>query len=187
MLPGCILLLERSVSLEIEKAYPDLKAILVGKDCRIISEKPPKLILAKQGSLWGLSPRSAKKTIDVTLLQVNSGTKVTCTSRLGSDWKNITVVGCVLAAVLVGLCLWITFDLNAFMVTGKPSFWSWIITVNGNVDFQIGRTLVGLTTALAVFLSAIIFLEIAIVAYVHYRIDEFADEILDSLSAVRST
>jgi len=175
------LLLERTVSVGIDKAYADLKADLLEKGCRIISEDPPKQMLVKQGSLWGVSPRTAKKTIDVNFASVDSGTQVTCSSRLSSDWKNITIVGCVLAAVLVGLCLWITFDLDAFMVTQKPIFWSWLATVNGSVDYQVARAFANLTKALAVFLSVIILLEIAIAVYVQAKIDKFAETILNSL------
>ena len=157
----CLWLLERTVNLEIDKAYADLKAVLLEKGCKIISEEPPKQILVKQGSLWGMSPKTAKKIIEVNFAPVDSGTQVTCSSRLSSDWKNLTLVGCALAAVLVGLCLWMTVDLNAFMVTQKPSFWSWLVTVNGSVDFQVGQAFVNLTKALAVFLSVIILLEIA--------------------------
>ena len=174
-------LLERTVSVEIDKAYADLKAALIEKGCKIISEEPPKQILVKQGSLWGISPKTAKKTLSVNLVPVDSGTQVTCSSRLSSDWKNLTVVGCALAVALVGLCLWMTFDLGAFMVTQKPSFWSWLVTVNGNVDFQVGQAFVSLTKSLAVFLSVIILLEIAVAVYVHARIDRFAEETLNSL------
>ena len=149
-------LLEQTVSLEIDQTYANLKAALFNKGCKIISEESPKRILVKQGSLWGMSPKTAKKTIEVNLASVDSGTQVTCSSRMSSDWKNITLVGCVFAAVLVGLCLWMTFDLSAFMVTQKPSFWSWLATVNGSVDFQVAQAFVNLTKSLAVFLSVII-------------------------------
>ena len=180
-------LLERIVNSEIGKAYADLKAALIEKGCKIISEEPPKQILVKQGSLWGISPRTAKKAVGVNLVRVDSGTQVTCSSKLGSDWKNLTVVGCVLAVALVGLCLWMAFDLGTFMVTKTPSFWSWLVTVNGNVDFQVGQAFVNLTKALAVFLSVIILLEIAIAVYVHARIDRFAEEILNSLQSTEPT
>jgi hypothetical protein len=174
-------LLKRTVSLETDKAYADLKAVLLEKGCKIISEESPKQISVKQGSLWGMSPRTAKKTIDVNFAPVDSGTQVTCSSRLSSDWKNITVVGCALAALLVGLCLWMTFDLDAFMITQKPSFWSWLVTVNGSVDFQVGQAFVNLAKALAVFLSVIILLEILIVISVHTGIDRFAEGAVNSL------
>ena len=67
------------------------------------------------------------------------------------------------------------------MATQKPSFWSWLVTVNGSIDFQVGQAFVNLTKALAVFLSVIILLEIAIVVYVHAGIDQFAEETLNSL------
>jgi len=179
--------LKRTVSLGIDKTYADLKAVLLEKGCKIISEEPPKQMLVKQGSLWGISPRTAKKTIAINFAPVESGTQVTCASRLSSDWKNLTVVGCVLAAVLVGLCLWITFDLEAFMLTQKPSFWSWLVTVNGSVDYQVGQALVNLTKSLAVFLSVIILLEILIVVYVHAGIDRFAERIFNSLLSSEPT
>jgi hypothetical protein len=180
-------LLKRTVSLGIDKAYADLKAVLLEKGCKIISEEPPKQISVKQGSLWGMSPRTAKKTINANFAPVDSGTQITCSSRLSSDWKNITVVGCALAAVLVGLCLWMTFDLDAFMITQKPSFWSWLVTVNGSVDFQVGQAFVNLAKALAVFLSVIILLEILITIYVHTRIDRFAEGTVNSLLSDEST
>ena len=174
-------MLKRTVSLEIDKAYADLKTVLLEKDCKIISEEPPKQISVKQGSLWGISPKTAKKTMEANFAPVDSGTQVTVSSRLSSDWINLTIVGCALAAVLVCLCLWIAFDLEAFMVTQKPSFWSWLVTVNGSVDFQVGQAFVNLAKSLAGFLSVIILLEIVIAVYVHAGIDRFAEEPLNSL------
>ena len=174
--------MERTVSLEIEQAYSNLRAALVEKKCKVASEEPPRQILVKQGSLWGISPKTAKKTVSIHLASVDSGTRVTCSSKLASDWKNLTVVGCVLAFVLVGLCLWMATDLGAFMVTHEPSFWSWIATVEGNVDLQIGQAFVNLTCGLVVFLSVIILLEIAIVVFVHSKINTFAEETLNQLS-----
>ena len=67
-------------------------------------------------------------------------------------------------------------------LTQNPRFWSWLVTVNGNIDFQVAQAFVNLTKALAVFLSIIIVSEIAIVVYVHSGIDQFAKQILNSLS-----
>jgi hypothetical protein len=132
-------LIERTLSLEIDKAYANLKVALTEKDCKIISADSPKRILAKQGSLWGMTPKIAKKTMHINLVSVDSGTQITWSSRLSSDWKNITLIGCGLAAFIIGLCVWMAFDLTTFMVTLKPSFWSWLGTVNGTVDLQIGQ------------------------------------------------
>ena len=170
-------LLERTVSLEIDKAYADLKKVFLAKDSKLISGKSPNQIVIKQGSLWGISPVSAKKTVKATLTGVNSATKVTCTTQLSSDWKNITIIGCVFAAILAVICLWITFDLNTFIVTHRVSFWSWLITINGTTDFQVGAAFVGFTKSLALFLSVIIAVEVAIFVYVKAKLDGFARDV----------
>jgi hypothetical protein len=173
--------LERTVSLEIDKAYTVTKTAFTDKECKIVSEQSPNMILFRQGSLWGISPSSAKKKIQVNLESVNSTTRVTCSSHLSSDWKNITLIGCILAATLVGICLWMAFDLGTFILTHKHSIWSWLVTVNGNIDFQIAQAFVNFMKTLAAFLSLIIFIEIAITIYVHARIDRFAEQVLNSI------
>lgn len=160
-----------------------MKASLVSKGCKVLSEDTPKHhLLVKQGSLWGMLPETAKKTVDFTFVANDSTTQVTASSRISSDWKNITIIGCALAAVLAGLCLWISVDLTAFLGSGKASFWSWLASVNGNVDVSVAQTFVNLTKALAIFLSVVIALEIVVVAYAYRGIDRFAQETLDMAS-----
>lgn len=172
-------MIKQTLNLEIEEAYVDLKASLARKGCKIVSEESPRHILAKQGSLWGMSPFTAKKTVDVTLERSSDGTQVTCSSRLSSDWRNITIIGCILAAVLVGVCLWMTFDLNAFTVTGKADYWSWLVTVDGALDSSAAQSLIRLTEVLAAFLSLVIVLEAIITVYVYRGIDRFTKDALN--------
>jgi hypothetical protein len=174
-------LLKRTFNLEIGKAYAEVKATLVSKGCKVVSEDAPKHLLVRQGSLWGMLPETAKKTVDVTLVNINSNTQVTASSRISSDWKNITIIGCVLSAVLAGLCLWMSLDLTSFLGSGKASFWSWLASVKGNVDVAVAQTFVNLTKSLAVFLSVVIVLEIAVAAYAYRGIDRFAQETLDAV------
>ena len=79
-------LLERTVGFEIEKAHAELKALLFNRGCRITAEELPLLISVKQGSLWGISPRTAKKIVTYRLSSVDSGTRITCSSSPASDW-----------------------------------------------------------------------------------------------------
>jgi hypothetical protein len=174
-------LLERTLDLKIDETYPKLKAAYLDKGCKIISEEPPNQICFKQGSLWGIAPQTAKKTISATLTQFEGRTRIKCSSKLASDWKNITLIGCALAFVLVGLCVWMATDLSAFMVTREPSFWSWLVTVGGNLDVAVAHAFVNLTWGLAFFLSVIILVEATIVVYAHYRIDLSAQEALNLL------
>ncbi len=46
-----ISMVERIVSLEIEKAYANLKAVLLEKNCTITAEEVPTFISARQSSL----------------------------------------------------------------------------------------------------------------------------------------
>jgi len=178
---GGVSLVERTVDLEIEKAYADLKALLLAKGCRIVAEEAPTLIAVRQGSLWGVSPRTAKKIVNYRLSSADSGTRITCSSSLASDWKNLTIIGSALAVLVIALCWWIAADLDAFMITQEPSYWSWIATVDGYTNFQAGQMLASLTRVLAVFLAIIIAVEAVIVVYVHFRINVFAEETLNAL------
>ena len=175
-------LLERTVGLKIEKAYAELKALLLQRGCRILAEEPPALISVKQGSLWGISPKTAKKVVTYRLATVNSGTRITCSSSLTSDWKNLTIIGTALAVLVASLCWWIAVDLDAFMITQQPSYWSWIVTVDSYIDFQTAQMLAGLTKMLAVFLAIITAIEAVIAVHAHFRINVFAEETLKALS-----
>ncbi len=174
-------MLERTVNLKIEEAYPKLKTALVEKDCRVVSEESPKQICFRQGSLWGVSPKTAKKIVKVSLEPAGDETRVSCSSRLASDWKNITLIGCAFAFVLVVLCVWMATDLNTVLDMHQSSFWSWLIMVGTKVNSAAARTFINLMWVLAVFLSVIIFLEGAIVINVHSKIDAFAEDILNHL------
>ena len=173
---------EQNIGLEIEKAYVDLKSLLLKRDCRIVAEEPPTFISVKQGSLRGISPRTAKKVVSYRLSPVDSGTRITVSSSLASDWKNLTIIGSVLAVLVMALCWWITADLEAFMITQEPSYWSWIVMVDSYIDFQTGQMFAGLTMMLAVFLAIIIALEAVVAVYAHFRINVFAEETLKALS-----
>jgi hypothetical protein len=173
-------LLERTLNIKIQDAPTKLKTSFVEKGCKVAAEEPNQLCL-RQGSLWGLSPSSAKKTVSIQLEPQGEQTHIKCCSSLSSDWKNITLVGCVLAAVLASVCVWMASDLNGVLASGHSSFWSWLITVDGNVNNSVGGVFVRLVWGLAGFLSAVIALEAAIYVYAHAKIDAFATQVLDGL------
>jgi hypothetical protein len=164
------------VNLEGNEAYREIRLAFAQKDCIIAVEEPPKQFTAKQGSLWGVSPRDAKKIITVTLQPAGDKTIVGYSSKLASKWVNVTVVGCVLAFVFTAVCVWMALDLSAFLVGGNPSTWSWLVTVKGHVEFQAGEAFVNLSWGLAIFLSIIIALEAAVFVYAKSKIELFAQE-----------
>jgi hypothetical protein len=115
-------LVERIVGLEIKKAYANLKAVLLEKNCTITAEEVPTFISVRQGSLWGISPATAKKNVNYHLDAGKSRTRITCSSSLASDWTNLTIIGSVLSVVVVVLCLWISMDVAAFVTMKQPTY-----------------------------------------------------------------
>ena len=113
---------------------------------------------------------------------VESGTRITCASSLARDWKNLTIIGSVLALFVALLCLWICMDLNALVATQQQNYWSWIATVNGYIDVQTAQMLAGLTQILVIFLAIILATELAIVVYAQFNINRFAEDTLKALS-----
>ena len=170
------------MGLEIEKVYAELKDFLLKCNCKIISEEPPTLISVKQGSIWGVSPRSAKKLVSYRLFSLDSGTRIVSSSSLTSDWKNLSIIGSVLSVIVTLLCLWIAADLDVYITTQKPSNWSWLAGAYVSTVFQKAMVLANLTKILAVFLAITLTLEILVIIYVSVRINAFAEESLSTLA-----
>ena len=72
-------------------------------------------------------------------------------------------------------------DLSSLIVTHVPGFWSWLVMVGSNVNLVAAQAFINLTWGLAVFLSVIILLEVAIVIYVGSKIDLFAKDTLNHI------
>jgi hypothetical protein len=170
-----------TVNLEIQEAYDKLKANLIQKGCTVLYEQSPSQISLRQGSLWGISPKNAKKTITLTLQPQGNKTTIEYSSKLAKDWKNITLIGCLLAAILASVCVWMALDLSAFMMNGNPSFWSWVVTANQQVLFQAGEAFINLAWGLAIFLSVIIALEIAVFINCQTKIETLSEEAINQL------
>ena len=145
----------------------------------MIADEAPNHLSVSQGSIWGVSPKTAKKVMRYRFASLDSGTRLTVSSKLASDWKNLTLIGCALSILLSFVCLWIAADLNALVASGKSGFWSWIATVDGYVNVQVAQSFAGLTWALAVFLVVVVALEGVIVYYVKFKMNEFVEVTLN--------
>lgn len=106
---------------------------LLKKNYSLIIEEPLKRILVKQGSLWGISPQTAKKMIDYRFSSTSSGTRIVASSSLAPGWKNLTIIGSILAVILASLCWWISVDLENFVATHQPTSWSWLATSDSHL------------------------------------------------------
>ena len=174
-------LLERSVGLETEKAYSELRGILLEKGCKIVSEEPPKRVSIEHGSLRGVSPKSAKKVVSYEFSPDKSGTRIVSYSSVSSDWANLTLWGNVLAGVVAALFWWIAADIDALLVDGTSGYWTWLARAFGYPDVQYAFFMVNVTKALSIVLVVTILLEILDVFIVYRGIDSFAAETLGEL------
>ncbi len=138
------LIIKQTVNFDVEAAFSRAKSALLGNGCKVLREQAPITLVLGQGSLMGIAPKKAKKTIYVDFEAVEEKTLVSYRSAVARDWIYITLIGCSLSLALATVCLWISWDLEAFMATGHPSVWSWLITAQNQVDFQVGRTFVNL-------------------------------------------
>ena len=174
-------LFERTIALEVERAYASLKALLLSKGCRLIADEAPNHLSVSQGSIWGVSPKTAKKVISYRFSSLDSATRLTVSSKLASDWKNITLIGSAFSLIMAFLCWWIASDMDLLMTTQKPSYWSWIAMIDDYANLQVAQAVAALTRFLAVFLAVVVALEIIIFVYVNSKIDEVAKGYLNAL------
>jgi len=103
---------ERIVNLKINEVFGKLKQLIILKGYSILNEESPSILTIKQGSIWGMTPRTAKKIVTFNLQPLKSETSIKFSSKLAPKWKNLTIAGYVLSSFLILLSLWITIDLE---------------------------------------------------------------------------
>jgi len=164
-------LFERVVSLEVQKAYERLRSILFRNNCKIIAEEPTNNITVEHGSLWRHTPKGAEKKIVFHLFPHNSGTRITGTTSLTSDWINVNILGyvlCIIIALSYGFSskiLLALIDLQQKLLPHSPPSYSEILLA------QI---------FLIISISLVIFMIIGIIldVYIYIKKDSFPEEIL---------
>lgn len=173
---------ERVVSLEIRKAYEELKNILFKNNCKIITEEPPKRIVVEHGSLWGSSPKGAKKRISFNLIPYDSKTRIVSVSSLASDWISTSVFGCVLLIIFIFVFGWMAMVLEARTTAERQSLGGWIAEkLLGYTGFQETLAIANLLRILAIIFFVMLIVDIIIDVYVYARKDLFSKEILELL------
>lgn len=172
----------RIVSTEVECTYSELKGVLLGKDCEIVSEESPNHIIIRHGSLRGVSPRNAKKLVDYRICPNNSGSRIVSYSSVSSDWINLTLWGNIAASVLAALFWWIASDITILLEEGTSGYWTWLAGAFGYPNVQYAFFMVNVTKVLSVVLVVTILLEILDVFIVYRKINTFAEETLDELN-----
>jgi len=73
-------------------------------------------------------------------------------SEIAADWKNLTLYGNILAAIVAIVFLWIAADMQSFLETGIEGTWTWLTRAYGYPDVQSVMFAVNVTRGLAVCL-----------------------------------
>ena len=175
-------MLERSIGLEIEKGYSELRTILLEKGGRIVAEEPPKIISIQYGSLRGVSPKGAKKIVNYQFFPHNSGTRIISRSSISSDWANLTLWGNIIAGIVAAVFWWIATDMENFVVNGISGYWTGLARAFGYPAVQYVFFMINAIKALSIVLVVTIVLEILDVFIVRSKINSFAEETLDELA-----
>jgi hypothetical protein len=170
---------ERIVNLKIKEAFEKLKQLIILKSYSILNEESPSILTIKQGSIWGISPRTAKKIVTFNLQPVKSGTSIKYSSKFAPKWKNLTIAGDLLSSFLILLSLWITIDLELSLLNRAPSFWSWIATYANIITFSALQSFSFLAKLLFFFLIVILLVESVIVIYSYLNVNLIAEETLN--------
>jgi hypothetical protein len=179
---GKSILIERITSLKVESAYSEVKTLLLEKGCKTVSEEPPKHILIRYGSLWGISPKYAKKIVSYHIFPYKSGTKIVSYSSISPDWANLTLWGNIIASVVAAVFWWIASDISNYLASGNSGYWTWLAEAFGYPHAQRTFFMINLTKALSIILVITIILEILDVFIVYRKIDTFAEETVNELT-----
>ena len=175
-------MLERSIGLEIEKGYSELRTILLEKGGRIVAEEPPKIISIQYGSLRGVSPKGAKKIVNYQFFPHNSGTRIISRSSISSDWANLTLWGNIIAGIVAAVFWWIATDMENLVANGISGYWIGLARAFGYPAVQHVFFMINVMRALSIVLVVTIILEILDVFIVYNKINSFAEETLDELA-----
>lgn len=130
----------------------------------------------------GILPISAKKIVSFYLSREGSGTKIASSSKIATDWKNLTLYGSIVAAILIGVFMWIASDMNNYIKTARSGFWVWLVQLYDTHDPWGAIFMINIIQALTVFLAIMILFEIVIVIYVYPRKNAFSKRVLEKIS-----
>ena len=152
-------MIERIVNLTPEKAYEELKNLLLRNNCKIVAEEHSKSIKVEQGSMWGFSPKGAKKRISFHFLPKDSGTRIASVSSLTSDWIILSALGYVVAGIF------------------SPLFWLFAKDLESS-GFDIPSVRINLIKILSILMVATVIIGIIADVYIYAKKDSFAEETL---------
>lgn len=164
---------ETIVKLSIDESIVNLKRLLNEKDAHLIKEESDS-VTVRHGSIWGVSPVSAKKIVRFELsTHGEDETKIASQSKLSRDYVRFTLFGIILTVAVMLVCLWISFDLSA-VVLEHSNFLGGVVSSS----VRAFRLLSDVILLFALFLAATLVLESVVIININRKIETFARRIL---------
>ncbi len=171
---------ETIVDREIERVYDRLKTHLSRAKCKIICEDAPNSVSVVQGSLWGITPKTAQKTVTFKLRNDAIGIQIPASSALTKGYWALTGAGIVFSTLVLLVCIWMATNLQAYISTGFAGFWGGLGQTNGAFDAFKANMLVRLCWTFTAFLIISLVIEAFIIVYVKTELSVFAKEAVAS-------
>ncbi len=130
-------LFERTVSLDAEKTYSELKTQLFQQNSKLLIDDPSKHLVVEQGSLMGITPKGVKKRIDCYFHpQGENQTRVIVKSSLAPDWVKWNIGSYVFSAFLIVILSFFTYGFESGLATQRSSFSSELAEMFGLIDYS---------------------------------------------------
>jgi len=165
------------VSMDISKAYEELKRLLRENKCRIVEEEPLSKIIVEHGSVFGFSPTSVEKVVTFYLVPVDSKTRIIAETSLSSDSKTRLI-----RVVLENIAILFIVGMLVYAFTDLLSTLSSLSTKLPEGVVANVRLYVSVMNILFVILILVSVIEITFLIYSYWKRDSFAESILKLLS-----
>ena len=172
-------MIERIVSLDPQKAYEELKNLLMRNDCRIVREEPSKTIVVEHGSVFGVTSKSIEKRITFTLIPYENKTRIISVTSLTKDLTYITIFIYTMLVVVL-----ILFGFLVAEIISLTSLIRQIIIKNPLISsyfYDIYHDLLYASQIMIIiYILAIILFIIGVIStiYIYLRRERFSEEIL---------
>jgi len=174
-------MLERVTVLAPNKAYEELRRILLREKCKIIEEDAPKKIVVEQGSWLDCSPGTYKKKISFYFVPYNSGTRIVSNTSRPPEKIAETIIGIIICTLIIGFLWWLILDVKAYIEEARSSIGGWLLELLGYTGFRQALVLINILEFLVFILVGIVVFGIISEVYCYAKREVVAEKFLSLL------
>ena len=172
-------MIERIVSLDPQKAYEELKNLLMRNDCRIVREEPSKTIVVEHGSVLGVTSKSIEKRITFTLIPYENKTRIISVTSLTKDMTYTIIFIYVMSVAILIAFGFLVAEIISFVssirqiIIKNPLMSSYFYDIYHNLLYASQIMII-------IYILAIILFIIGVIStiYIYLRRERFSEEIL---------